>query len=220
MQIGNVYQTTTDYTSTTPYEKAATQKEKATAQDVQTEKELVYQPKEETKDEKVTYEKPKKLTAEQITQLKEEREASKMEMLRKMAEANVKNQSGTATAATTTLDLLGKSGDDLLTAIFGSVEEAIPPMATTPEGAAADIAPGGAYSIEAVTERLMKMAKAIAGDNVDTLESMRGAVQEGFKQAGLDLDTGKGLPEICYDTYKATMEAFDSWKKELQGDTE
>ena len=52
MQIGNVYQTTTDYTSTTPYEKAATQKEKATAQDVQTEKELVYQPKEETKDEK------------------------------------------------------------------------------------------------------------------------------------------------------------------------
>jgi hypothetical protein len=44
---------------------------------------------------------------------------------------------------------------------------------------------------------------------------MEKAVQAGFKSAGMDLSTGKGLPSICYETYQSTMKAFESWREEV-----
>ena len=157
-----------------------------------------------TDGEKVTYEKPKKLTSEQVSALKEQQEATQMEMLKKMISDTVANQSTTFLRATSA---------DLITEIFGSLEAGLPSLATTPEEAQKAIEAGGAYSVEAVTERIMKMANAFVGDDTTQIEKMEKAVQEGFKAAGMDLTNGKGLPSICYDTYQATMEAFSAWKE-------
>ncbi len=156
---------------------------------------------------KTSYEKPKKLTEKQIEDIKQKQEESKINMLRQMAYGNIRNQSREASFG---------NNEELLTSIFGSVENALPELATTPEGAAEAIAPGGAYSVEAVSDRLMKMARALAGDDPKKIEQMEKAVKRGFEKAGLDIKTGKGLPSICYDTYKATMEKFESWKAEVK----
>jgi len=112
---------------------------------------------------------------------------------------------------------MSEEATDLLTKIFGSVENAYPPLATTPEDAQKSISEGGAYSINAVADRIMNMAKFIAGDNPDKLQQMRKAVEKGFSQAGLDFNkaTDSDLPQICKDTCAEVMRRFD----ELQDST-
>lgn len=213
MQITTAYlnyidQTTTTSTKTTTTAKKTDTKEQSTSSSSES---AVYTPSETNSTTSVTYERPNKLSAEQIQALKQSQEESKMTWLKQMVNDTVKNQSGTASQNS----LLSKTGDDLLTAIFGSVEAAIPSIATDPDEAAAAIAPGGVYSVEAVTERLMTMAKALAGDDPTMIDKMEKAVQAGFKSAGMDLSTGKGLPSICYETYQSTMKAFESWREEV-----
>lgn len=106
---------------------------------------------------------------------------------------------------------------DLLTKIFGSLENVYPPLATTQEDAQKAISEGGSYSIDAVADRIMTMAKFMAGDDPDKLQQMREAVEKGFSQAGLDFNnaTDSDLPQICKDTCTEVMRRFD----ELQGVT-
>jgi hypothetical protein len=160
----------------------------------------------------------KKLSAEEVKALNEEQENLKIDFIKKFISDTIKTQD----------KIFGKSTDnenseeskkttDLLTKIFGSVENAYPPLATTKEGAAEAIAEGGAYSINAVADRIMTMAKYIAGDDPAKLQQMREAVEKGFSQAGIDFNkaTKSDLPQICKDTCNEVMRRFD----ELQGKT-
>ena len=84
--------------------------------------------------------------------------------------------------------------------------------------AAKAIAPGGEYSVEAVSGRILNMAKALAGGDASKIEELREAVKKGFEAAGVDM--GGSLPSICQDTYTAVMKGFDDWKAELNPEAE
>ena len=78
--------------------------------------------------------------------------------------------------------------------------------------AAASIADGGEYSIDAVATRIMDMAKALSGGDTSKIAVLRDAVTKGFEAAGVEL--GGKLPGICQDTYTEVMSRFDQWEKE------
>ena len=95
---------------------------------------------------------------------------------------------------------------------------ALPEVATNAEDAAKAIAPGGAWSVDAVSSRIFDLASAIAGDDPEKLSQMRAAVEEGFKQAGLTWKDATGqskLPEISTQTYNEIMSRFDNRANEL-----
>ena len=155
----------------------------------------------------------KKLSAEEVRMLKDEQQNLKTDLIKQFISDTIKNQN----------KLLGKSignesdekpnkTTDLLTKIFGSVEKAYPPIVTDAEGAKKAIEEGGAYSVNAVADRIMTMATYIAGDDPDKLQKMREAVEKGFSQAGLDFNkaTKSDLPQICKDTMTEVMKRFDA----------
>ncbi len=81
------------------------------------------------------------------------------------------------------------------------------------EEAQADIAEGGFYSVEAVTERIMNFAKAISEDDPTKASLLRGAFEDGFNEAAKIW--GDELPQISKDTYDSVMNAFDEWENEI-----
>lgn len=160
----------------------------------------------------------KKLSAEEVKALNEEQENLKIDFIKKFINDTINNQNKILGKLTDVgSDDESKDTSDLLTKIFGSVEKAYPPLATTQEGAAKAIAEGGAYSVTAVADRIMTMAKYIAGDDPAKLQQMREAVEKGFSQAGINFSkaTKSDLPQISKDTMAEVMKRFD----ELQGKT-
>lgn len=84
--------------------------------------------------------------------------------------------------------------------------------------AAASIADGGEYSVDAVATRIMSMASALAGGDASKIETLRQAVIEGFRKvAGMfganknDDNWISSLPQVSQDTYSEIMSRFDSW---------
>ena len=129
-----------------------------------------------------------------------------------MTEQNAKLQAWQADGT----GFLNFDGRKVLTAQF-----ALPDVATTPEDAKKAIADGGDWSVNAVADRIMNIATSIAGDDPKKLETLRSAVQAGFKQAGIDFTelTGKkDMPEITGKTYDEVMSRFDKLvKKDAAG---
>ena len=76
--------------------------------------------------------------------------------------------------------------------------------------AAALIGPDGDLGVEAVSQRIVDFAIAISGGDKSKLETLRGAIDKGFKEAEKILG---GLPDISKETYKAVMEKLDAWGK-------
>lgn len=160
----------------------------------------------------------KKLSPEEVKALKDEQENAKVELIKKFISDTINNQNkllGKSTGNETAG--MSKETTALLSKIFGSVENAYPPIETTKAGAEKAIAEGGAYSVNAVADRIMTMAKFIAGDDPNKLQQMREAVEKGFSEAGLDFGkaTNSELPQICKDTMAEVMKRFD----ELQNKT-
>jgi len=154
----------------------------------------------------------KKLLPEEVKIIKDEQENIKTDFIKKFISDTIINQNklfGKSTGSE--INEMPKETTDLLTQIFGSVESAYPPIATTTEGAKQAIGEGGAYSVNAVADRIMSMAKFIAGDDPDKLQQMREAVEKGFSQAGLDFNeaTKSDLPQISKDTITEVMKRFD-----------
>ena len=96
-----------------------------------------------------------------------------------------------------TLDLIG--GHDMV-----EVDE------TARLEAQALIGPDGALGAEAVSQRLVDFAIALSGGDKSKAETLRGAIEKGFKEAEKILGE---LPGISKETYKLTMEKFDAWAK-------
>lgn len=160
----------------------------------------------------------KKLSTEEVISLKEGQENLKVDLIKKFISDTINNQNKLLGKSTESgINEMSKETTDLLTKIFGSVENAYPKLATTSEGAKQAIEEGGAYSVTAVADRIMAMAQSIAGDDPDKIQQMRVAVEKGFSQAGLDFNdaTSSDLPQICKDTCSEVMKRFD----ELQNKT-
>ncbi len=167
--------------------------------------------KESEVSESVTYEPQKKLTTDEVNALSRERLEAAASIVTDTVEQNVVNQASQTAISHNGYELSTASAD-FLTEIFGSLENALPTPATTPEGALEDISEGGAYSVEAVSERIMLMATSISGNNQEVIAKMEEAVKQGFEAAGLNLETGEGMPDITMDTYKEVLRQFDILK--------
>ena len=76
-----------------------------------------------------------------------------------------------------------------------------------------DVSEDGYWGVEKTAGRILDFAKALAGDDLDKLNTMKDAVKKGFKIAE-DLWGGE-LPEISGKTYDRVMEGFDEWEKSI-----
>ncbi len=97
---------------------------------------------------------------------------------------------------------------------------ALPEVATNPTDAAKAVSEGGAWSVDAVATRLFDLATAIAGNDPEKLQEMRGAIEEGFKQAGQvwgDMTGSTSMPDITRQTYNELMHRFDVHMQQLTG---
>lgn len=155
-----------------------------------------------------TYANPKRLSADEVKALQDSQAAQQAKFLQSMMQANVKNQSQQFLKATQ----LNFDG-----VLINAAEFQLPEGGSTPEEAAKAIAKGGAYSVEAVADRIFSLAEKIANGDSDKLQTMRDAVEKGFKQAGLSFkSTANGnLPDICNDTYDNIMDRFDKLAEKL-----
>ncbi len=165
--------------------------------------------KSEAETESVTYAPPKKLTQAQLEEINRQSLENNLKFLADMVGENISAQSAQVSSYYDGFEL-SEDSTALLTEIFGSLEAALPVPATTAEGALADISEGGAYSVEAVSDRIMTMANFFADGDLDVLAEMKDAVMKGFEEAGLNLETGEGMPDITMDTYEHVMKEFDS----------
>lgn len=144
-----------------------------------------------TQDSAGVYTKPSRLSSDDLMKMEEQRLESFQKLLQSM---------------------VAKQGEKSNLSLFG---QNLNVTAANSANAAAAIAPGGEYSVDAVATRILDMAKALAGDDTSKVGMLKEAVQKGFKAAGVDL--GGKLPSICNDTYDEVMKRFDEWEKELAG---
>ncbi len=84
--------------------------------------------------------------------------------------------------------------------------------AKTIADAKADIAEDGYYGVEKTSDRLVDFAKALSGGDPSKIELLRDSVIKGFSAVSGDLNDK--LPDICKQTFNATMDKFDSWAEE------
>lgn len=137
--------------------------------------------------ENVTYDKPKKLSAEQLQALSDQRVSSFKNMVSAM---------------------LGKQVKTLNKSLF----EGITISAADKAAAQAAIAPGGAWSPESVANNILDMAKALSGGDSSKIELLKNAVIKGFEAA--EKQWGGKLPSITDETYDLIMKGFDDWANE------
>lgn len=81
------------------------------------------------------------------------------------------------------------------------------------------VSEGGEYSVNAVSNRIMDMAKALAGEDSSKISILREAVQKGFGGAASLLGKNEDeMPDITKDTYKEIMKRFDDWENSFKKD--
>ena len=157
----------------------------------------------------------KGLSAEQVDALKEDLAAQEQTMLNVMIQALTESNDKLQGWLDEGVGILNFDGVQIDASRFALLE-----VATNAEDAAKAIAPGGAWSVDAVSTRIFDLASAIAGNDPERLSQMRAAVEEGFKQAGLTWKDATGqskLPEISNQTYTEIMSRFDTRANELNG---
>lgn len=150
----------------------------------------------------------KKLSSDEVNALKQQQKDNETKLLNDFVKQTMSNQTNYKSS-------LSNDFSNLLTKVFGSVDNALPALETDPAKAKAALEGDGAYSVKSVSDRIMKLAEAIAGDDPDKIQKMRDAVEKGFKAAGLDFTSATGnkkLPQICQDTYTEVMDRFDKWQ--------
>ena len=159
--------------------------------------------------------KTKGLSAEQVDALKADLETQEQTILNIMIQAMTESNDKLQGWLDDGIGILNFGGIQIDAARF-----ALPEVATNPEDAAKAIAPGGAWSVDAVSTRIFDLASAIAGNDPERLAEMKAAVEDGFKQAGMEWNKMTGqdnMPEISKQTYTEIMSRFDARANELNG---
>ena len=104
--------------------------------------------------------------------------------------------------------------------LSGKLKDFFTDLEVDPETAAQaqkDISEDGYYGVKQTADRILKFAKAMAGNDPEKLETMYEAVHKGFKDA--EKIWGGSLPEISSKTLEAIEQGFDDWRKEIAGGT-
>lgn len=72
----------------------------------------------------------------------------------------------------------------------------------------------GEYSVGKVADRIMTMAKALAGDDPTKIDMLQNAVIKGFEGAAglLGKNSLEDMPDITHKTYDNVMKQFEEWK--------
>lgn len=73
------------------------------------------------------------------------------------------------------------------------------------------ISPSGPLGVEATSDRIVAFARAIAGGDLTKIDTLKGAIIQGFKE--VENIFGE-LPDISKQTYDAVMEKLDAWENE------
>lgn len=136
---------------------------------------------------KVGYDKPNKLTRQQIAKLESMREESLRNMVTQLLtqQANGYGKKKTNAVQLPTLQL---------------------DLNTQPEVDTEDF-----YGVDATATRIMDMAMSLSGGDTSKIDTLKNAVIKGFEQAGAAF--GKKLPDVCNQTYDEIMKRFDHWEK-------
>ncbi len=212
MDVTNINSTNTNYSAS--YNSSAVSSNKTTDESSKTDVSYVPLGKDTfEKSTETTYEsyKPaakKKLSADEVNALKQQQKDNEAKLMQDFINQTMNNQRNYKST-------ISSDFSNLLESVFGSVDNALPALETDPAKAQAALEGDGAYSVKSVSDRIMKLAEAIAGDNQDKIQEMRDAVEKGFKAAGLDFNSATGnkkLPQICQDTYTEIMNRFDKWQ--------
>lgn len=77
-----------------------------------------------------------------------------------------------------------------------------------------DIEPGGYWSVEETSNRLVAFAKAVAGDDPQQADKMIRAIEKGFDMA--TKAWGAKLPQISHDTLATTKEKLQVWRNSIK----
>ena len=157
----------------------------------------------------------KGLSADQVNALKEDLATQEQTMLNLMIQALTDSNDKLQGWFDEGVGILNFDGVQIDAARFG-----LPEVATNAEDAAKAVGEGGDWSVDAVSTRIFDLATAIAGNDPEKLATMRAAVEEGFKQAGLTWKDATGqdnMPEITKNTYNEIMSRFDARTNELNG---
>ena len=83
------------------------------------------------------------------------------------------------------------------------------------EKAKQDVAPGGYWSAEKTSDRLLEFAKSLSGGDPSKSALLKDAFIKGFEEVK-EMFGGK-LPELSEETYAMTIEKFDAWANEASG---
>lgn len=75
-----------------------------------------------------------------------------------------------------------------------------------------DVADDGYWGVEQTASRIVDFAKALSGGDSKQAESMRKAIEKGFKEA--TKTWGDSLPDISSKTYDRINEMLDEWANE------
>ncbi len=73
---------------------------------------------------------------------------------------------------------------------------------------------GAEFSPEAVSQRIVSFAQALAGDNPEAIPQLREAIEAGFAAAAALF--GGQLPDISFQTYELVMDKLDGWERGLR----
>lgn len=92
---------------------------------------------------------------------------------------------------------------------IGSGDSSIDLRNLTPAEAQGLISEDGYLGVEQTSERIVKFAISVAGDDPGKLEEIKASIDKGFEMASKAF--GGALPEICMKTYDAIMEKLDAW---------
>lgn len=158
-------------------------------------------------------EKTKGLSAEQVRYLEDSIQISQQTMLNMMIQALQDSNDKLQSWADEGVGILNFDGVQIDASRF-----ALPEVATNPEDAAKAVSDEGDWGVDAVATRIFDLATAIAGNDPEKLSTMRSAVEEGFKQAGIAWNNATGMdkmPEITEKTYNEIMSRFDKRAEEI-----
>lgn len=113
--------------------------------------------------------------------------------------------------------LMTKQGDtskfaSLSDLMKGVVQGTVEVDAETVEQAKKDVADDGYWGVEQTASRIVDFAKALSGGDASKAESLRAAIDKGFKEA--TKTWGDDLPEISSKTYDRINELLDEWTNE------
>lgn len=81
--------------------------------------------------------------------------------------------------------------------------------------AQSEIAPGGYYSVEETSKRILDFAKAITGGDASKIDLMQESILKGFDKA--QAIWGGELPEISSQTKQAVLDGLNEWRAQAAG---